>query len=655
MLKHLPSGLLMWLILILGSIYLFSDSMNTYPAYIHAWTQSDRIALAQNFQLNGFNFFHPATFNLLTKDGITQVDFPIHDYLVACFSHISGNSVLNTFRWYNLIYSLIGLFFFYKLSFLILKSTLRACYLTVFLFTLPFFVYYANGFLPSVPSYANFLIGSYFIFKSLSNGKTGSFATGIIFLSIAALARSTFLIYLFAILIWKIWKGWDSRKLNVKHIAITIAGLLSFFSYYIYNQYLAGKYGSMFLSELLYFKNIDHFLGIISDIVNRWGDQILSPFHGILLASLLILSLRAFYRLDKISFQIISLIRFFFLSLIGVLIFFFAFGHQFAEHDYYYIDTFLPLLSMLLIILSSKIRIPTKWYTPIATLCIIFFFYFFSYANQSQKLRYTPPFNDRVEHAYTVYEQSKTSIKEWGIKKEDTIYVIDANTTNMPFTVWNCRGYTNLNSAEWYLAEELDSNFTYAVIIDSLFRNSTFKDYPEIITRLKRIESNGSLTLYKKSENQDPSYFFDQLIYYGHTDFDAQSNIPDSLYKGAPLINLDEGHNNSLLIESEQLFPFTVRNKLKELKENKMIHILLSADYFQKNNVQIQVISTCGDIYRPEYLINKLRLKNQWEKLLLYFRIPYTEELNNKELSLYFWNPEKDELIVDNIHLLIYQ
>ena len=76
--KQLPSSLLMAFILIVGAVYLFQGTMSRYPAYVHAWTQSDRIAIAQNFQQNGFDFFHPATYNLLTKDGITQVDFPIH-------------------------------------------------------------------------------------------------------------------------------------------------------------------------------------------------------------------------------------------------------------------------------------------------------------------------------------------------------------------------------------------------------------------------------------------------------------------------------------------------------------------------------------------------------------------------------------------------
>src|SRR5690554_6312534 len=106
--NYYPATILMFIILISGSYYLFNETMDEYPSYVHAWTQTDRLALAMNFQKNNFDFFHPATYNLLTKDGITQVDFPMHDYLVAVFSKIFNTNLIFTFRLYNLIYTLIG-------------------------------------------------------------------------------------------------------------------------------------------------------------------------------------------------------------------------------------------------------------------------------------------------------------------------------------------------------------------------------------------------------------------------------------------------------------------------------------------------------------------------------------------------------------------
>ena len=65
--KQLPATLFVITLLLIGAWYFLGDSLDKYPAYIHAWTQSDRLALAMNFQENNFDFFHPATYSLLTK------------------------------------------------------------------------------------------------------------------------------------------------------------------------------------------------------------------------------------------------------------------------------------------------------------------------------------------------------------------------------------------------------------------------------------------------------------------------------------------------------------------------------------------------------------------------------------------------------------
>ena len=70
-------------ILIALGVFFFRENIFLFPSFIHAWTQSDRYSLALGFLNNGFDFFHPQTFNLITVDGITRVDFPIHEYLVA--------------------------------------------------------------------------------------------------------------------------------------------------------------------------------------------------------------------------------------------------------------------------------------------------------------------------------------------------------------------------------------------------------------------------------------------------------------------------------------------------------------------------------------------------------------------------------------------
>src|SRR5690606_30913848 len=129
-------------------------TMKLFPAYIHAWTQSDRLAIAGCFQLNGFDFFHPCNYNLITKEGVTAVDFPIHEYIVALISYCFSLDLVVTFRFYTLLYGLVGLYFVYRFFKLITGSYLKGIALLLFVLTAPFYSYYLNGFLPSVPSFS---------------------------------------------------------------------------------------------------------------------------------------------------------------------------------------------------------------------------------------------------------------------------------------------------------------------------------------------------------------------------------------------------------------------------------------------------------------------------------------------------------------------
>ncbi len=79
--------------LIILSVVFHKNTINEFPSHIHAWSQADRYALSLGFLNNGFDFFHPQTYNLnvqfpasktlAVEEGITAVDFPIHEFIIA--------------------------------------------------------------------------------------------------------------------------------------------------------------------------------------------------------------------------------------------------------------------------------------------------------------------------------------------------------------------------------------------------------------------------------------------------------------------------------------------------------------------------------------------------------------------------------------------
>lgn len=655
--RNSPATLIVLCMLFFGAKYIFMDSMDSFPNYVHAWTQSDRLAIAQNFQENGFDFFHPQTYNLLTKDGVTQVDFPIHDYLAACISSFFKTDLIVTFRWYVLIYSLIGIFFLYQILLLYTRSSVRSIVGAAFIFTIPFLVYYENGFLPSAPSFANFLIGFYCISLSSTlfakQKTTRYYVLGISFLSLAALARAPFFIFLFAELLRSLWIAYQRKQYSLIRIGIILMGIVCFIAYFLYNQHLAATYGSMFLSEAQNFSSLSDFFEIVSTAIDRWGFQLMSPYHAFLYLALLITSIVQFKKW-LIEPKDYSFLSYFIISSIGVLCFFFAFGLQFKDHDYYYIDSFLPLITLSLVFCLGKLKIPKQWYNVVGTISFIFFFYFFSYAKQNQKARYTPPYNDRLEYAYSVYQDSKSDLIDWGLSKEDTLYVIDANSTNIPFIIWGNKGYTNRTTSKKVIEGQLDSNFTYALLVDSFFRSSTYKDYPGIISQLQLQKTNGKISLYKKSTTKDPSLFFKNLIYSGQVNFDEVNNFPNT-YNSLSRKAIDSDHQTSLSIESENVFALTVKTIPNKLLYDRAIHVLFNASYFQEDSSAIQIVCKYDKYYSTHYTQTELDSIGSWEDKQFHYVIPPHYFNKEKEIAFYFWNPNQSTLVVDDIHLLIYQ
>ena len=120
------------------------QKINEFPQYKHCWAQCDRYALALGFINNGGDFFHPETFiynnqfptgdfNTIRNTTITSVDFPIHDYCVSLLMRIFHTFDPWCFRLYILIYSVIGLFFLYRLISFFTNSVVKPIFIILLL------------------------------------------------------------------------------------------------------------------------------------------------------------------------------------------------------------------------------------------------------------------------------------------------------------------------------------------------------------------------------------------------------------------------------------------------------------------------------------------------------------------------------------------
>jgi hypothetical protein len=97
------------LALLLGlSGWFYHDSIELYPSFIHAWAQADWLAIALKFRARGYDFFHPATFNLFTTDGVTGAGFPVPAYFAALLMGLTGRDAPGLMRGVTLVFGLGG-------------------------------------------------------------------------------------------------------------------------------------------------------------------------------------------------------------------------------------------------------------------------------------------------------------------------------------------------------------------------------------------------------------------------------------------------------------------------------------------------------------------------------------------------------------------
>ena len=81
--KYLNDITAIFTIVLLGILFQI-NYVNDFPSHIHAWSQSDRYALAQGFVNNDLNFFKPETFSLLKNNqNLCDWKYPSEESITA--------------------------------------------------------------------------------------------------------------------------------------------------------------------------------------------------------------------------------------------------------------------------------------------------------------------------------------------------------------------------------------------------------------------------------------------------------------------------------------------------------------------------------------------------------------------------------------------
>jgi hypothetical protein len=485
--------------------------LHAIPDGIHAWAQFDRFALSLGFLENGFNLFKPQTFVYnhqfpsdwirASSSAITAVDFAFHEWLVALFMNLTGFHSIILFKLYVFAWSLTGLYFWWKTALTITESYFKSGVALLFATASPVFLFYSGSTLPGIPSLASAMAGLYFFVLFKKHQRAAYFNISLVWLTLAALTRTTFVIPLFGVFLLQ-WKE-EYKKPSVlkKRIPGVLLSLSVLAGYFFYNRWLAANYGSMFLNELMPAKSRAQAIDCLQVMFENWKFEWLTLWHYFLLAFVLVLSVIKFResinRPDNHLFD--SLKVWTLICLMGCLMFFIAMLRQFPQHDYYFLDTFFLPLCMIFLLGLHQISFDGRKPWIHAGMILLSIMMVLSSIRVIQHRHH----NAASEHFRQMIENFSGADKwlhQTGVADHAKILVVDVPAPNPPFIFMKRKGYVILSSnmqSPDHIEAALKFPLDY-VVIESHRQEMISQQIPQLHQQFQVVSSNNKLILLRR-------------------------------------------------------------------------------------------------------------------------------------------------------------
>lgn len=651
--------------------------ISDFPTHIHAWSQSDRYAIALGFERNNLNFFKPETYTLNKQfpdnfttpynNSITSVDFPISDYIPAIIMKITNCKSHTIFSICTLIISIIGMFYLYRLSYLFNSNWFLSIFIVIFAISSPVYTYYQAGFLPTIYAISFVCIAMFHYIKYYIDNKTNMLIIAVLFLTLASLVRTTFIITLIAITIFEIisiiFRRNSKQNLLKKIIVFTIA--YSFIAiYFLYNMYLRKNYGSIFLNGLMPAKSFDEFLNILHTVSTTWKLHYFSKIQYYILVIFAIISfVIALIKKFKMNIAQKVLIVITIINLCGTILFSLAMILQFLDHDYYFLDSFfLPIIFSLIFITSFIEFEKYKFFKYALPVCLTLITIPICLSSMKlQSTRRTSDPDNRIMITINNFKDAEQFIDSLQIDKAARFLVIDAYAPNIPLILLNRKGYAVMTTNHENIKPALDWDYEYAVIQNSFFISDVYNKYPQIINQLEKIADNGKISICKKSNKQKVLYEFLNIneqykpLYISRINFD---NNFDSLWTNTLHVNY-EGNNIGKLTNQEE-FGITFKTNNIQNIEGKPRKLLVNLDLFvldSCSNIDFvsSIIENSTNTYYKAISISSITKNlNNWQTLAIEYELPEIQS-NDYEIAWYLWNKNRlSSLNYDNIYITIY-
>jgi uncharacterized membrane protein YczE len=477
--------LFLLLLVAVSLFYGYQDILFFPPQSVHVWRQCDCTSMALMYAEHGMHFFEPEMHNLHADGqttGYAVGEFPIIYYFVAIVYKLFGQHDF-LFRATNLLIFFAGLFFMFKLIYLVSKDYFYAMLFPLLLFTSPLLVYYANNFLPEVPSLGLTLIGWYFFFKMRQQYRPRYLYLSIFFFTLGTLIKVSSgisMILVFGLLFLESTNLITLKK-DSKIFRQSLAAYLGFMSGFMliiawylfaikYNQDHSTYY---FRTGIIGFweTKAEDAIMVSKMFFNNWKFFIFNDSVYFLLGIFLLM---AFFISKNKLLILINL-----LAILGIAIFISLWYGLLHQHDYY----FAPLLIVAALLFISfsetgNIRFPKTFHHPALKIAFsVLLIVNVVYATNKVKRRYTgySDHQNRVE----LYE-IQNYLDLLHIEKDAKIICTPDPSPNHMLYLLNRQGWSDLygmNSDSLKIAGHIRQGAKYLFVYDSIPRENKELNY----------------------------------------------------------------------------------------------------------------------------------------------------------------------------------
>jgi len=215
------------------------------PMSVHTWRQCLTLAVARNFHEESMNILRPRVDQRLDTDGITGMQFPSYEYVLALVYQLTGEKILVS-RIFSLLLVFGSSIALYRIV-LILKANQILAYCTAWLLPWsPDIFYHSVNALPDILALCAAMWSFFFYFKWRRVERDSQLWIGLLLITLAGLTKIQFLAFGIPLAIHAIF-DLKNQKLEkrefVKLILGAMTGIGIVLSWYTYARILRANSG----------------------------------------------------------------------------------------------------------------------------------------------------------------------------------------------------------------------------------------------------------------------------------------------------------------------------------------------------------------------------------------------------------------------------